>query len=105
MDLRNANIIVTGGAKGMGRHFAEAAAKAGAKVFVGDVDENGLAELPEPIGHAHLDVSSAESRKAFLSQASASMGDGERVNQQCRHFARRSLGKERPPERRYISPR
>ena len=39
MDLRNANIIVTGGAKGMGRHFAEAAAKAGAKVFVGDVDE------------------------------------------------------------------
>ena len=74
MDLRNANIIVTGGAKGMGKHFAEAAAKAGAKVFVGDVDENGLAELPDTIGHAHLDVSSAESRKAFLSQASASMG-------------------------------
>ena len=36
--------------------------------------KNGLAELPDPIGHAHLDVSSAESRKAFLSQASASMG-------------------------------
>ena len=30
----------------MGKHFAEAAAKAGAKVFVGDVDEKGLAELP-----------------------------------------------------------
>ena len=51
----NANIIVTN-AKGMGKHFAEAAAKAGAKVFVGDVDENGLAELPDTIGHAHLDV-------------------------------------------------
>ena len=74
MDLGNANIIVTGGAKGMGRHFAEAAVKAGAKVFVGDVDEDGLAGLPDTIEHAYLDVSSAESRKAFLSQASASMG-------------------------------
>ena len=45
MDLKDARIIVTGGARGMGAHFAERLAESGAQVAAGDVDDGGLEEL------------------------------------------------------------
>ena len=47
MDLKDLKIIVTGGAGGMGAHFATRLAEAGAQVAVGDVNDDGLAALVE----------------------------------------------------------
>jgi NAD(P)-dependent dehydrogenase (short-subunit alcohol dehydrogenase family) len=47
MKLSDLKIIVTGGAQGMGAHFAHRLAEAGAQVAVGDVKEDGLAALAE----------------------------------------------------------
>ena len=44
MKLEDLKIIISGGAQGMGRHFAHRLAEAGAQVAVGDVNEVGLAE-------------------------------------------------------------
>ncbi len=44
MNLSDLKIIISGGAQGMGRHFALRLAEAGAQVAVGDVNEEGLAE-------------------------------------------------------------
>ena len=44
MKLSDLKIIVTGGAQGMGRHFAVRLAEAGAQVAIGDVNEAGLTE-------------------------------------------------------------
>jgi 3-oxoacyl-[acyl-carrier protein] reductase len=45
MRLEDSKIIVTGGARGLGRHFAMRLAEAGAQVAVGDVSEEGLEAL------------------------------------------------------------
>ena len=50
MKLKDLKIIVTGGAQGMGAHFATRLAEAGAQVAVGDVNEAALAERC-PRGH------------------------------------------------------
>ncbi|APR74950.1 3-oxoacyl-[acyl-carrier protein] reductase [Minicystis rosea] len=47
MRLEDAKFIVTGGAQGMGRHFAIRIAEAGGQVTAGDVNEAGLASLVE----------------------------------------------------------
>jgi 3-oxoacyl-[acyl-carrier protein] reductase len=47
MKLSDLKIIVSGGAQGMGRHFAMRLAEAGAQVAIGDVNEAGLAETVE----------------------------------------------------------
>ena len=44
MKLQDLKIIVSGGASGMGRHFAIRLAEAGAQVAIGDVNDAGLAE-------------------------------------------------------------
>jgi 3-oxoacyl-[acyl-carrier protein] reductase len=44
MRLQDLKIIVSGGASGMGRHFAIRLAEGGAQVAIGDVNEAGLAE-------------------------------------------------------------
>ena len=49
MQLKDLKIIVTGGAQGMGAHFATRLAEAGAQVAAGDVNEAALAELPAGI--------------------------------------------------------
>lgn len=74
MKLTEARIVITGAAKGMGRHFAESAAAAGAHVFAGDVDEAGLATLAPEIGSARLDVTSSDSRRKFIEAAAAHLG-------------------------------
>ena len=74
MQLSDLKVIVTGGAQGMGMHFAKRLAEAGAKVAVGDVNEAGLAELPKNIFTRRLDVSSEEDVIAFVAWANEQMG-------------------------------
>ena len=66
MQLHQLKIIVTGGAQGMGAHFAKRLAEGGAQVAVGDVNENMLAELPKGIHRRRLDVSSETDCESFV---------------------------------------
>lgn len=81
MQLSSLKIIITGGAQGMGAHFARRLAEAGAQVAAGDVKEDGLAEVVESTrgmpGKVHvrkLDVSSEAEVGAFVEWASGAMG-------------------------------
>ncbi len=74
MNLSDLKIIVTGGASGMGAHFARRLHEAGAKVAVGDVNEGLLAELPAGIARRKLDVSSEEDIASFVPWAAKEMG-------------------------------
>jgi 3-oxoacyl-[acyl-carrier protein] reductase len=74
MQLKDLKIIVTGGAAGMGAHFARRLAEAGAKVAVGDVNEKLLAELPPTIKTRKLDVSNEADISAFVEWANTELG-------------------------------
>src|SRR6476661_5839486 len=80
MNLSQLKIVVTGGAQGMGAHFARRLAEAGAQVAAGDVKEEGLAALAEQTrglpGKVHtrkLDVSSESDVGAFVDWAFGAM--------------------------------
>jgi 3-oxoacyl-[acyl-carrier protein] reductase len=72
--LEDLKIIVTGGAQGMGAHFATRLNEAGASVTVGDVQEEALAALPEGIHRRRLDVSSRDDVEGFVRFAAEAMG-------------------------------
>ncbi len=74
MKLSDLKIIVTGGAQGMGAYFATRLHEAGAQVAAGDVNEAGLAALPEGIHRRKLDVSSEADVLAFVEWANGAMG-------------------------------
>jgi len=81
MKLDQLKIIISGGAQGMGRYFAERLAEAGAQVAIGDVNEVGLAETAEATksarGKVHarrLDVSSEPDVASFVEWAHGAMG-------------------------------
>jgi 3-oxoacyl-[acyl-carrier protein] reductase len=74
MQLKDLKIIVTGGAQGMGAHFAQRLQEAGAQVAVGDVNEERLAALPAGIHRRKLDVSSEEDIISFVDWAHGAMG-------------------------------
>ena len=81
MQLSSLKIIITGGAQGMGAHFAQRLAEAGAQVAVGDVKEDGLAQvvesgkgLPGKVHARKLDVSSEAEVGAFVDWAAEAMG-------------------------------
>jgi 3-oxoacyl-[acyl-carrier protein] reductase len=74
MKLEDLKIIVTGAARGMGAHFARRLHELGAQVAAGDVDEAGLAELPEGIHRRRLDVSNDDDVASFVAWAGQSMG-------------------------------
>ena len=74
MELKDLKIIVTGGAQGMGAHFARRLAEAGAQVAAGDVNEAALAALPQGIHRRRLDVSDEADVKAFVAWAAGAMG-------------------------------
>ncbi len=74
MKLTDLKIIVTGGASGMGAHFARRLHEAGAGVACGDVNEAGLAELPAGIHRRPLDVTSEEDAASFVAWAHGAMG-------------------------------
>jgi 3-oxoacyl-[acyl-carrier protein] reductase len=81
MKLDSLKIIVSGGAQGMGRHFALRLVEAGAEVAIGDVNEAGLAETTEAAkagpGKLHarkLDVADEADVAAFVAWAHGAMG-------------------------------
>jgi len=74
MELSDLRIIVTGGAQGMGAHFATRLHEAGAKVAAGDVNEAGLAALPAGIERRRLDVTSEADVAAFVAWAAERLG-------------------------------
>ncbi|MBS2013527.1 MAG: SDR family oxidoreductase [Deltaproteobacteria bacterium] len=83
MKLEDLKIIITGGAQGMGRHFALRLAEAGAQVAIGDVNDVGLAETLEAAkgitgrGKVHarrLDVADEADVAAYVAWAHTAMG-------------------------------
>jgi 3-oxoacyl-[acyl-carrier protein] reductase len=74
MDLSSLKVIVTGGAQGMGAHFAKRLLEGGAKVCVGDVNEEGLKAVPEGVFRRRLDVTKEEDCTAFVAWAYDQMG-------------------------------
>jgi 3-oxoacyl-[acyl-carrier protein] reductase len=81
MKLEDLKIVISGGAQGMGRHFALRLVEAGAQVAVGDVNEVGLAETLEASkgkkGKLHarrLDVSDEAVVASFVTWAHGAMG-------------------------------
>jgi 3-oxoacyl-[acyl-carrier protein] reductase len=80
MKLSELKIIVTGGAQGMGAHFALRLVEAGAQVAIGDVNEAGLATTKEAakgpgVLHAKkLNVADEGEVAAFVAWAAESMG-------------------------------
>lgn len=81
MRLEDTKFIVTGGAQGLGRHYALRLAEAGGQVTAGDVNEEGLASLVEEgkslKGKIHtrkLNVADEAEVGAFVSFASEAMG-------------------------------
>ncbi len=74
MELKDLKVIVTGGARGMGAHFATRLLEAGARVAAGDVDEAGLAALPAGIERRRLDVADEADVAAFVAWAADRLG-------------------------------
>jgi 3-oxoacyl-[acyl-carrier protein] reductase len=80
MKLADLKIIVTGGAQGMGAHFAHRLVEAGAQVAIGDVNEAGLATTLESAkgpGKLHarkLNVADEGEIASFVAWASEAMG-------------------------------
>jgi 3-oxoacyl-[acyl-carrier protein] reductase len=74
MKLQELKVIVTGGASGMGAHFARRLHEMGAKVAVGDVNEALMGELPPGIARRRLDVSREDDVTSFVSWAAGEMG-------------------------------
>ena len=73
--LRNRRILITGGARGLGRAFAEAAIAAGARVAVADVLEEAGRATASEIGaiFVPLDLASCASIGACINAAAASL--------------------------------
>ncbi len=80
MKLSDLKIIVSGGAQGMGRHFALRLVEAGAQVAIGDVNEAGLketADLAKGPGKLHgrkLNVADEADVGSFVGWAFDAMG-------------------------------
>jgi NAD(P)-dependent dehydrogenase (short-subunit alcohol dehydrogenase family) len=66
MNLHNKRVLITGGARGLGRAFAQAAANAGAEVTIADVIPS-VQDTAKAIGAAahHLDLASPDSIEAL----------------------------------------
>jgi 3-oxoacyl-[acyl-carrier protein] reductase len=73
MELDQLKVIVTGGASGLGEHFAKQLLAAGAQVAVGDVDEEGLAALPDGIHRRTLNVADQGQIESFVAWAAKQM--------------------------------
>ncbi len=74
MELDRLKVIVTGGASGLGEHFAKQLLAAGAQVAVGDVNEEGLDALPDGIHRRKLNVADQDNIASFVPWAAAQMG-------------------------------
>lgn len=67
-------VLVTAAGAGIARHIAERFHEEGARVFACDLDEAGLASLPEGIARRLADVSEEESVDALFAEALEHLG-------------------------------
>ncbi len=76
MEITGKNIVITGGARGMGRRFAEDLQRAGAKPYVLDVVQENLDVLKAETGIEGqvVDVSNEAAVEAFFEQFTAANG-------------------------------
>ncbi|WP_366553756.1 SDR family NAD(P)-dependent oxidoreductase [Aquibaculum sediminis] len=99
MDVKGLAAIVTGGGSGMGATTARALAKAGAKVAVLDINEEGVKRVAEEIGGLgfRCDVTSAEQAEAVMAEAREKHGPA-RVLVNCAGVApaKRIVGRNGP---------
>ncbi|WP_417618132.1 glucose 1-dehydrogenase [Parasphingorhabdus sp.] len=74
--LQNKIVCVTGAAQGIGAGIAEAMAKEGARIIIGDVNDDGASALAAQIGATafHLDVSSPEDWQKLADHIGAQYG-------------------------------
>lgn len=73
IDLDGSVVVVTGGARGIGRATAARLAAAGAKVWIGDIDVPAVKQAASDLGVQgdRLDVADADSFGSFLAQVEA----------------------------------
>lgn len=74
LSLGNARIIVTAGAGGIGRAIVDAFLAEGAQVATCDIDEAGLATLPETVFRRRVDVQDETALTGFMDDAIAALG-------------------------------
>jgi len=74
--LRDRRILITGGARGLGRAFAEAAIVAGARVAIADILEDAGRATADAIGAVFVpvDLATPQSIEACVTAASAALG-------------------------------
>ncbi|MBU2960241.1 SDR family oxidoreductase [Citreicella sp. C3M06] len=74
LNLTGARVIVTAGANGIGRAIVEGFLAEGARVATCDIDEAGLASLPDAVFRTRVDVSDKAALGAFMDAAAAQLG-------------------------------
>lgn len=78
LQLEGRVVAITGGSRGIGRATAEAFLRAGARVAIGDVDEEAVQRVATDLGNravgVRLDVRTRESVSAFLDATEAELG-------------------------------
>lgn len=74
LGIQGLRVLVTAGAAGIGRAIAEAFAEEGARVFTCDLDEAGLATLPDGIGYCRADVADRSQVAGLFDQALEKLG-------------------------------
>ncbi len=81
MDLTGKNVVVTGGATGIGRAAAKCCAKAGATVTIGDIADEEMEETVRQVEEAggsitamHVDISQASDVESLMDAAAADSG-------------------------------
>jgi 3-oxoacyl-[acyl-carrier protein] reductase len=74
MNLKELKAIVTGGAQGMGAHFARRIVDSGGQAVAFDVNEERLAELPAAVHRRRLDVSNEGDISPAVAWAAEKMG-------------------------------
>ncbi|MRX51135.1 SDR family oxidoreductase [Paracoccus sp. S-4012] len=72
--LLGARVIVTAGAAGIGRAIIDAFLAEGARVATCDIDEEGLASLPEGVFHRRVDVADAAALEGFITDSITHLG-------------------------------
>ena len=74
LNLQGHRVVVTAGANGIGRAIVEAFLAEGARVATCDIDEEGLASLPEEVIRRRVDVADAGVLRKFVHDVVAELG-------------------------------
>ena len=66
IDLTGRNVLITGGASGIGKASAKSFAASGARVAVTDIDRDGIQETVRGLGNEHFAIDGDISNKTML---------------------------------------